>query len=343
MRMEQYLTHTDYALWEVIMNGDAPVVILSISGGAKAAIPPKTTVEKITRRKELKAKSTMLLAIPDEHLLKFYGIKDEKTLWEAIKTREQTPLFPTMLAIQAAKDNAVYEEWDDSVERVTTTAACLDAAQDSGIDGSMYNIVRLGSSFIDRLKADKESIWYCLYQAYHESEKIRTTVKSNQDKGRTKIVVLDDEEDSEDSSKQGRMIEDIYQDTGITLVTPTNVSSQEDQPEDQLGVLSAAKFLTDAAKKKVNTYIRRRRVVSTGSVGVSTASVKDKGKAIMQDSEQPKKIKKRVQIQMSLNGELAQKLYEEEQARFNAEQEAKFNAEQEELLASETTRMKLIP
>ncbi|GJS85248.1 ribonuclease H-like domain-containing protein [Tanacetum coccineum] len=27
MRMEQYLTHTDYALWEVIVNGDAPMVV----------------------------------------------------------------------------------------------------------------------------------------------------------------------------------------------------------------------------------------------------------------------------------------------------------------------------
>ncbi|GJZ01397.1 hypothetical protein Tco_0519358, partial [Tanacetum coccineum] len=35
----------------------------------------------------LKAKSTLLLAIPDEHLLMFHGIKDAKTLWEAIKTR----------------------------------------------------------------------------------------------------------------------------------------------------------------------------------------------------------------------------------------------------------------
>ncbi|GJW38373.1 hypothetical protein Tco_0064218 [Tanacetum coccineum] len=26
MRMEQYLTHTDYALWEVIVNGDAPAI-----------------------------------------------------------------------------------------------------------------------------------------------------------------------------------------------------------------------------------------------------------------------------------------------------------------------------
>nr|GEU40386.1 ribonuclease H-like domain-containing protein [Tanacetum cinerariifolium] len=87
MRMEQYLTHTDYALWEVIVNGDAPAAIASVSGGAEAVVPPKTTVKKIPRRNELKAKSTLLLAIPNEHLLKFHGIKDAKTLWEAIKIR----------------------------------------------------------------------------------------------------------------------------------------------------------------------------------------------------------------------------------------------------------------
>nr|GEY20725.1 ribonuclease H-like domain-containing protein [Tanacetum cinerariifolium] len=87
MRIEQYLTHIDYALWEVIVNGDAPASIASVSGGAEAAIPPKTTEQKIARRNELKAKSTMLLAILDEHLFKFHGIKDAKTLWEAIMTR----------------------------------------------------------------------------------------------------------------------------------------------------------------------------------------------------------------------------------------------------------------
>ncbi|GJZ78096.1 hypothetical protein Tco_0642768 [Tanacetum coccineum] len=48
---------------------------------------PKLLKKKLARKNELKAKSTLLLAIPDEHLLKFYGIKDKKTLWEAIKTR----------------------------------------------------------------------------------------------------------------------------------------------------------------------------------------------------------------------------------------------------------------
>ncbi|GKD20756.1 hypothetical protein Tco_1222459, partial [Tanacetum coccineum] len=79
MRMEQYLTHTNYALWEVIMNGDA-LAIASASTGTECLIPPKTVEQKLARKNELKAKSTLLLAIPDEHLLKFHGIKDAQTL-----------------------------------------------------------------------------------------------------------------------------------------------------------------------------------------------------------------------------------------------------------------------
>ncbi|GJR87708.1 retrovirus-related pol polyprotein from transposon TNT 1-94 [Tanacetum coccineum] len=84
IRMEQYLTHTYYALWEVIVNGDAPAIA---SASTKGPIPSKTTEQKLARKIELKAKSTLLLAIPDEHLLKSDGIKDVKTLWEALKTR----------------------------------------------------------------------------------------------------------------------------------------------------------------------------------------------------------------------------------------------------------------
>ncbi|GKB13432.1 hypothetical protein Tco_0847355 [Tanacetum coccineum] len=46
MRMEQYLTYTDYALWEVIVNGDAPA-IASASAGTEGPIPPKTAEEKL--------------------------------------------------------------------------------------------------------------------------------------------------------------------------------------------------------------------------------------------------------------------------------------------------------
>ncbi|GKC55693.1 hypothetical protein Tco_1083291 [Tanacetum coccineum] len=66
---------------------------------------------------------------------------------------------------------------------------------------------------------------------------------------------------------------------------------------------------------------KRSRLISIADV--STASelgsiagvkVKDKGKAIMQESEPPKKIKKRVQVQMSVEEELAKTVFEEEQA-----------------------------
>ncbi|GJW15375.1 ribonuclease H-like domain-containing protein [Tanacetum coccineum] len=74
--MEQYLSHTNYALWEFIMNVDAPAIA---SASIEGPIPPKTAKQKLARKNDLKAKSTLLLAIPDEHLLKFHGIKDAKT------------------------------------------------------------------------------------------------------------------------------------------------------------------------------------------------------------------------------------------------------------------------
>ncbi|GJZ36078.1 ribonuclease H-like domain-containing protein [Tanacetum coccineum] len=87
MMMKQYLTFTDHTLWEVIVNGDPVSPIASASAGAEGPIPPKTTKQKLARKNELKAKSTLMLAYPDEHLLKFHACKDAKSLWEAIKNR----------------------------------------------------------------------------------------------------------------------------------------------------------------------------------------------------------------------------------------------------------------
>nr|GEV86500.1 putative ribonuclease H-like domain-containing protein [Tanacetum cinerariifolium] len=84
MRMEQYLTFTDHAIWEVIVNGDSVLPV-----GAEGHIPPKTAKQKLVRKNELKAKDTLMLAIPDEHLLKFHACKDAKSQWEAIKNRFQ--------------------------------------------------------------------------------------------------------------------------------------------------------------------------------------------------------------------------------------------------------------
>ncbi|GJS14883.1 putative ribonuclease H-like domain-containing protein [Tanacetum coccineum] len=55
--------------------------------GVEKVIPPTTTEEKAQRRLDLKAKSTLLMGIPNEHQLKFNSIKDAKSLLQAIEKR----------------------------------------------------------------------------------------------------------------------------------------------------------------------------------------------------------------------------------------------------------------
>ncbi|GJV76716.1 hypothetical protein Tco_1508300 [Tanacetum coccineum] len=78
---------TSQTVSEVIVNGDSVIPVASASVGAEGPIPPKTAKQKLAKKNELKAKSTLMLAIPDEHLLKFHACKDAKSLWEAIKNR----------------------------------------------------------------------------------------------------------------------------------------------------------------------------------------------------------------------------------------------------------------
>nr|GEU83229.1 hypothetical protein [Tanacetum cinerariifolium] len=110
MRMEQYLTFTDHALCEVIVNGDyvTAVALASIEG----PIPPKIDEQKLARKNELKAKSTLMLAIPDEHLLNFHACKDAKSLWEAIKNRIEGNKESKKMQKTILKQN--YENFDAS-------------------------------------------------------------------------------------------------------------------------------------------------------------------------------------------------------------------------------------
>nr|GEY04431.1 ribonuclease H-like domain-containing protein [Tanacetum cinerariifolium] len=70
MRMEQYLTFTDHALWEVIVNGDK--VSSVASDGAEGPIPPKTAEQKLARKNKLKAKSTLIVSLTVLVKLAFY-------------------------------------------------------------------------------------------------------------------------------------------------------------------------------------------------------------------------------------------------------------------------------
>ncbi|GKD03088.1 hypothetical protein Tco_1178062 [Tanacetum coccineum] len=72
--------------YEIIENGNAPIVTKLVDG-KETAIPPISVEEKAQRRAKLKARSTLLMDLPNEHQLKFNSYKDAKTLMQAIENR----------------------------------------------------------------------------------------------------------------------------------------------------------------------------------------------------------------------------------------------------------------
>nr|GEW07266.1 hypothetical protein [Tanacetum cinerariifolium] len=55
MRIEQYFLMTDFALWEVIVNGDSPPPKRTVNG-VEQTYPPTTAEEKLAMKNELKAR-----------------------------------------------------------------------------------------------------------------------------------------------------------------------------------------------------------------------------------------------------------------------------------------------
>ncbi|GJW78133.1 hypothetical protein Tco_0139815 [Tanacetum coccineum] len=87
MKMEHYLAHTDYPIWEVIQRGNGPVSVSTDTNGLIKVLPPKTAEEILARERERKARTTLLMALPEDHLAKFHKMTDAKEMWEAIKSR----------------------------------------------------------------------------------------------------------------------------------------------------------------------------------------------------------------------------------------------------------------
>ncbi|GKE15244.1 hypothetical protein Tco_1422821, partial [Tanacetum coccineum] len=76
---------TVYSLWEVIKNGNK--VLKRTVGETKQDYEPTTAEEKQDRRNKIKARGTLLMALPNKDQLKFHSYKDATLLMEAIEKR----------------------------------------------------------------------------------------------------------------------------------------------------------------------------------------------------------------------------------------------------------------
>ncbi|GJS92278.1 hypothetical protein Tco_0774914 [Tanacetum coccineum] len=92
LRIEQYFQVQDYALWDVIENKNSFKPVARITANADGTSTSTiqgliTTEEKAQKKNDVKARSMLLMALPNEHLLTFNQYKDAKTLFAAIHAR----------------------------------------------------------------------------------------------------------------------------------------------------------------------------------------------------------------------------------------------------------------
>nr|GEU83889.1 ribonuclease H-like domain-containing protein [Tanacetum cinerariifolium] len=86
MRIEEYFLMTDYSFWEVIKNGNK---VQKRTVRAVEQIYESTSAEeKLDMKNEMKARGTLLMALPNKDQLKFHSYKYAKFLMEAIGKRE---------------------------------------------------------------------------------------------------------------------------------------------------------------------------------------------------------------------------------------------------------------
>nr|GEW90807.1 ribonuclease H-like domain-containing protein [Tanacetum cinerariifolium] len=78
---------SDYPIWQVIQNGNGHVSVITYTNGIIKVLPPKTAEEVVARERERKARATLLMALPEDHLAKFHKMADTKEMWKAIKSR----------------------------------------------------------------------------------------------------------------------------------------------------------------------------------------------------------------------------------------------------------------
>ncbi|GJV08466.1 hypothetical protein Tco_1346122 [Tanacetum coccineum] len=87
MEMEHYLEYIDNDVWKVIQNGNSKKRISTGKDGVVRILPPVSAAKIHVVENERKARTILLIAIPKEHLRRFYGMEDAKEIWEAIRTR----------------------------------------------------------------------------------------------------------------------------------------------------------------------------------------------------------------------------------------------------------------
>ncbi|GJY52362.1 hypothetical protein Tco_0443209 [Tanacetum coccineum] len=251
----------------------------------------------------------------------------QKTQTPRQALNQVTELPQTSEPIPNVPDEAVYEEWDDKVERATITAASLDAEQASGGSPRCQEAMR-GSI------------------AQTRSKRVPTLPR---DSHLPRVNTLGSDEGNLKQTKQ------VYGAAYTKLIMKVKKLEKTVKTSHSR---RRAKIMQQ--KTNVHTYTRRKRAVSTGSGGISTASrlfstaeelvstvgasmpvsttgmvqevnirfpspvvIKDKGKGKIEESEDEQIKRTKLQVRVEADEELSKRLQAEEMNKYSKVDQAK--------------------
>nr|GFD25325.1 xylulose kinase-1 [Tanacetum cinerariifolium] len=72
-------------IWKVIQNGNSLKRIRRDPDEGPIILPPTTAEKHIAVQRELKARTTLLQYIPDDHIDNFHYMDDARDVWNAVK------------------------------------------------------------------------------------------------------------------------------------------------------------------------------------------------------------------------------------------------------------------
>ncbi|GJU18308.1 hypothetical protein Tco_1146274 [Tanacetum coccineum] len=115
MKMQNYISSTDLQCWNVVMKGNHARPTTTDSNGKIVYRDPVSADEYLVLQRESKARSTLISALPDEHMSDFNHMIDAKDIWDAIKAKfgsneESRKLQKTMLKQAFAEFKMTSEE-----------------------------------------------------------------------------------------------------------------------------------------------------------------------------------------------------------------------------------------
>nr|GEU62217.1 reverse transcriptase domain-containing protein [Tanacetum cinerariifolium] len=189
-RRRRFMPATSYSRAEVIENG-ATLPLIQVVEGVTTVIPITSVEDKAKRRLEVKARSTLIMGIPNEHQLKFNSIKDAKQLMKAIEKRfgnNQVKDNKINLLVQQYEQFVISkdESIDSAFARFNTIITSLKAL-DEGYSSKNY---------VRKFLKDLHHVWRAKVTAIKESKDL-TSLSLDELIGNLKVYEMIIKKDSE--------------------------------------------------------------------------------------------------------------------------------------------------